>query len=181
MKLLYDLMPIVVFFGAYLWGGIYAATLATIGAYGLQCLFQWIRQRTVDRPLLIIFVSVVLLGGLTLILHNPIFIKLKPSIVYCIFAGIVLGMSLIKNKSAMQSMLGTHVTLPEKDWRKLDGYCTAFFMVQAILNLVVVYMFSTHTWVYYKLFGTLGMTLLFALGIAVFLYQHAGNSLKETP
>lgn len=173
MKFLFDLFPILVFFIAYLLGGIYTATLATIVASGIQVAIQWIQHKKVERAVLLTFISILLLGGATLLFHNPMLIKWKPTAVYLIFGLGILGARCFKHKSSTQALLGKQAQMADKHWKKLDIAAVCFFLFQAVLNLLVAYNFSTQTWVYYKLFGTMGMTLVFAFVLAYYLYRHA--------
>lgn len=109
------------------------------------------------------------MGTFTLIFHKAIFIKWKPTIVYWIFAVVLLGSNFIRKHSLIHRMLKEKIELPSKIWSRLNLSWTLFFLLLGILNLVVVYHYDTNTWVNFKLFGTLGLMLVFILGQAFYI------------
>ncbi len=187
MKLLFDFLPIVLFFVAYKFGGgeytfngqiylvegIYAATVVMIVATLFQVSYTWLRHRKVERAHLITLVLVVLLGGLTLWLQNPDFIKWKPTAVNWLFALVFIGAYLFTDKSLLERMMADHIQLPNKVWGRLNMAWILFFIASGVANLYVAFNFSEATWVNFKLFGMLGLTLVFVIAQSIYLARHA--------
>lgn len=187
MKLFFDFLPIVLFFVAYKLGGgvysfngetyeiegIYAATAVMIAATLFQVSYTWLRHRRVERAHLITLVLVVLLGGLTLWLQNPDFIKWKPSAVNWLFALVFIGAYLFTDKSLLERMMAEHIQLPVKIWARLNLAWILFFIGSGIANLYVAFNFDETTWVNFKLFGMLGLTLVFVIAQSIYLARHA--------
>ncbi len=169
MKLLFEFLPIIVFFIAYEIKGIYVATGAAMIVSVLQMFAVYFKTREIPLMQWVTLALIVVLGGATLLLHNPIFIKWKPSIVDVAFA---LGFFLsqwIGKRPLLERLIGNEVQLPSETWHRLTVLWIAFFLVMAIINLIVVYNFSTTTWVYFKLFGTLGLTAVFVIAQAFYV------------
>lgn len=176
MKLLFDFLPIILFFIAYQFFGIYVATGVVIVAAILQLGYVWFRHRKIDGLLLASNLLVILLGTTTLLLHKDIFIKWKPTVIYWLFAIAFLGSEyLLQGRSLVQRMLDSNIQLPSKVWHRLNIAWILFFTIMGAVNLFVVYHFSTQTWVDFKLFGTLAMTLVFILLQSVYLFKHMNN------
>lgn len=169
MQLLIDFFPVIIFFVVYKLAGVYAATAAIMVAMGLQMGVQWLRERKVSKMLLVSTLLVAALGGITLLLRNPIFIQWKPTIVNWLFALGFLGSQLIGNKNLTQRIMGHAVELDAAMWRQLNLIWVANFVVLGAANLYVVYNFDEATWVNFKLFGMLGLTLATALGQAFWI------------
>lgn len=172
MKMLIEYLPVLVFFGAYVTTDIYTATAvfmvaATVLALGYRLVTgEWHKVHLMVAALALVF------GGLTLILHDPLFFKLKPSVLYAIFALVLIGSAFIGDKPLMQRLLGSQLELPAPVWRKLTFMWAGFFLFCGLLNLYIAFNFSEAFWVNFKLFGTLGLTLVFALAQGVYLSQH---------
>lgn len=187
MKLFFDFLPIVLFFVAYKFGGgdysfngqiyhvggIYAATAVMIVATLFQVSYTWLRHRKVERAHIITLVLVLLLGGLTLWLQNPDFIKWKPTAVNWLFALVFVGAYLFTDKSLLERMMADHIQLPSKIWSRLNLAWVLFFIGSGVANLYVAFNFDEATWVNFKLFGMLGLTLLFVVAQSVYLARHA--------
>ncbi|WP_297814047.1 septation protein A [uncultured Methylophaga sp.] len=187
MKLFFDFLPIVLFFVAYKFGGgdysfngqtyhvegIYAATAIMIIATLAQVSYTWLRHRTVERAHIITMVLVVLLGGLTLWLQNPDFIKWKPTAVNWLFALVFVGAYLFTDKSLLERMMGEHIQLPGKVWSRLNVAWILFFVASGVANLYVAFNFDEATWVNFKLFGMLGLTIAFVIAQSIYLARHA--------
>jgi intracellular septation protein len=142
-----------------------AATLA-------QVLLLKGRGRKVDAMLWVSLVLVVVLGGATIYFQSETFIKWKPSVLYWAM-GLALWLSpLLSGKNLLKVLLGEQMQLPPKVWHRLNFSWIAFFGLMGILNLWVAYSFSTSTWVNFKLFGGIGLMLLFTLAQGLYISKH---------
>ena len=122
---------------------------------------------------------IVVFGGATLLLQNETFIKWKPTVLYWLFAAALGIGTLIFKKNLIRAMMEKQVTLPEPVWAKLLLSWIAFFIVMGVLNLYVAFNFSTDTWVNFKLFGGMGLMLLFVIGQALMLAKHMQEKKPE--
>lgn len=172
MKLLFDFLPIVVFFIVYKFYGIYAATAAAIGISVVQVAGYWLKHRKVQSLQLISLVLIVVLGGGTLLLHNELLIKWKPTVLYWILALVFTGTQWFNKKPLIQRLMETNINLPTKIWSQLNISWIIFFAIMGIVNILVAYHFDTNTWVNFKLFGMLGLTVIFVILQAFFLAKH---------
>lgn len=179
MKLLYDFFPVILFFVAYKAYDIYVATAVIIAASAVQISLHWLRHRKVDRMHLSTALLVAIFGGITLLLRDPVFIKWKPTVVNWLFAAVFAGSQFIGKKPVIQRMMegiyrdahaadagekeAQKLQLSAMDWRTLNLMWSLFFIFLGAINLFVVYNYSEDTWVNFKLFGMLGLTLVFAL------------------
>lgn len=175
MKFLLDFFPILLFFGAYQVWDIYVATAVAIAAAILQVAWQRLRHGRVEKMQAITLALLVLFGGLTLLLRDPVFIKWKPTVVNWLFAVAFLVTAYVGERSLLQRMMGHAVSLPDAIWRRLNWAWVAFFTAMGALNLVVAYHFSEAVWVNFKLFGLMGLTLVFVLAQAPYLAKHMEN------
>ncbi|ABS78241.1 septation protein A [Coxiella burnetii] len=175
MKFLFDYFPIICFFVAYKFWGIYIATAAAMVVSALQVAIYWIRFRRFEKFHVITLIFILLLGSFTLVFHNAIFIKWKPTIVYWIFAIVLFGSHFFGKHTLVHRMLKEKIELPAKTWSRLNLSWALFFLILGVLNLFVVYNFDTNTWVNFKLFGTLALMLVFILGQAFYIARHAQN------
>lgn len=170
MKFLYDYFPIICFFVAYKLYGIYIATAVTMAASALQVSVFWLFKRRFERMHVITLFFVLLLGGITLLLHDPIFIKWKPSIIYWIFSVVLLASQYLgKRRALIHRMLSDKINMPVLIWHRINLAWAVFFFFLGFLNLYVVYHYSTDAWVNFKLFGTLGLMLVFVIGQALYM------------
>lgn len=197
MKLLFDLFPVILFFAAFKYSEknpetaaswvasllgsalvdvkqapILLATVVVIAATVAQIAWVHFRHGKVDKMLWISLGLVVVFGGLTLAFQNESFIKWKPTILYWIFAGSMAFSALLLKKNPIKAMLGEQLTLPEPVWGKLNLAWIAFFAVMGVLNLVIAFNFPTDTWVNFKLFGGMGLMLVFVLGQGMLLSKY---------
>lgn len=178
MKFLFDYFPIICFFIAYKLWGIYVATAVAMVTSALQLTFYWIKHRRFEKLHVITFAFIMILGSMTLIFHKAIFIKWKPTIVYWIFGAVLLGSHFIGKKTVMHRMLNDKITLPKKIWSRLNLSWAIFFLLLGVLNLYVVYHYDTNAWVNFKLFGTLGLMLVFIVAQAFYLARYVQSSKK---
>lgn len=163
MQLLFDFFPLIAFFIAYKLAGIYVATAVIIVAVLIQVSIQWVRHRKVSSMVLISAALVLIFGGLTLWIHDEAFIKWKVTVVNWLFAAGFLLSQFIGERPIIQRLLDGNVTLERPQWLKLNGMWAAFFFVLGAINLYVMHNFSTDVWAKFKVFGVLGLTLVFAL------------------
>ncbi len=172
MKLLFDLFPVILFFIAYKAADIYVATAVAIVATFAQIGWVHFRHGKVDKMLWVSLVLIIVFGGMTLLLHDPTFIKWKPTILYWLFAVVLVGSAWLFDKNLMRSMLGQQMSLPETVWARLNLAWAGFFALLGALNLYVAYTFSEEAWVNFKLFGGIGLMLVFVLAQGVMLAKY---------
>lgn len=165
MKFLFDIFPVVLFFAAFKLGDIFIATGVAIAATFLQIGWLLLRGRKVDKMLWISLAIIVVTGGLTLIFHDETFIKWKPTVLYWAFAAGLAGSALFFDKNLIRSLLGEQIDAPDFVWRRLNLSWIGFFAFMGFANLAIAFGFnlSTETWVNFKLFGGIGLMLVFAL------------------
>ena len=179
MQLFYDFFPVIAFFVAYKVYDIYVATAVIIVAVGLQVGIHWLRTRTVSRMHAISAVLIFVLGGVTLALRNELFIQWKPTVVNWLFGLVFLGSQFIGKKPIIQRMLEHSAELDDDAWRKLNAMWAGYFGFLGIVNLYVVYNYSEDAWVNFKLFGMLGLTLIFALAQGLWIARRLPAEEKE--
>ena len=197
MKLLFDLFPVILFFATFKYYGsnpegaadllgsllgsavldvkqapILLATIVVIVATMVQIAWVHYRHGKVDKMLWVSLVLVTVFGGMTLIFQDETFIKWKPTILYWAFAGSMAFAALVLRKNPIKAMLGEQMTLPEPVWGKVNLSWIAFFLFMGVLNLIVAFNFSTDIWVNFKLFGGMGLLLLFVLGQGLMLSKY---------
>ena len=205
MKLLFDLFPVILFFVAFKLAGsfpaqslaitgamlgalvdgnisaeqapILLATAVAITATIVQVGWLLARGRKVEPMLWISLVVIVLFGGATIWFNNEMFIKWKPSILYWLFGLALLGGRMVWRRNLVKSLLGAQISVPDPVWDRLLVAWIVFFAAMGVANLAVAYSVPTDTWVNFKLFGLMGLTLAFTLGIGIYLSRH----MKEAP
>ena len=171
VRLAVELGPLLVFFFVNARWGIYVGTGAFMAAIAVSfSVSLWIERRLPAMPL-VTAVVVLVFGTLTLVLHDDLFIKLKPTIVNSLFAA-VLAFGLLTKRNVLQIVLGTVLALDETGWRKLTLRWAVFFVVLAVINEIVWRNFSTDTWVSFKVFGIMPLTLVFSLAQVPLLTKH---------
>ena len=175
MKFLFDLFPVILFFIAFKVGDIFIATGVTIAATFAQIGWLLLRKKKIDVMLWVSLGIVVVAGGLTLLLHDETFIKWKPTVLYWAFAIGLGGSSLLFGKNLIRSVLESQVKLPDPVWKNLNLAWIGFFIFMGCANLAVAFAFnlSTDTWVNFKLFGGMGLMLLFALAQGLVLSKYS--------
>lgn len=172
MKILLDFLPIAVFFVAFKLFDIWVATGVAIAATVIQ--IAWLRWSTgkVEPMQWLSLGVIVLFGGATLLAHNDTFIKWKPTVLYWLMGGALAIGQLVFKRNLLKSLMGAQMSLPEPAWRSLSWSWTAFFAAMGVLNLWVAFHFDTDTWVNFKLFGGLGLMVLFVIGQALYLSKY---------
>ncbi len=172
MKLLLDFFPIILFFVAFKMAGIFIATAVAIVATLLQ--IGWLYKQTghVEPMQWVSLAVIVLFGGATLITQDETFIKWKPTILYWLMGGALLIGHWVFKRNFLRLLMGSKLSLPDPVWRTLMFSWSGFFTAMGVINLWIAYNFDTDTWVSYKLFGGMGLMLLFILAQALFLSRH---------
>ncbi|WP_430462918.1 septation protein A [Thalassolituus sp. LLYu03] len=197
MKLFLDFLPIVVFFLVYKFAPqavaflspwlsdeqitlftdmpILLATLVLIPATILQVAYIRFTTGKVEKMHLVTLALVVVLGGATVALQDKTFIMWKPTIVNWLFAAAFLTSQWFTRKSLLQRMMDQALSLPAPVWVRLNYAWVAFFVISGLANLYVAYSFPEDIWVDFKLFGLLGLTVLFIIGQSLFLYRYMNH------
>lgn len=173
MKILFDFFPIIAFFIAFKVAGIYAATAIAMLASFIQVVWLRYKNKKFETMPLITFFTLLVLGSATLFFQNELFIKWKPTLVYWIMALIFLGSQYVGSKKPLiQRFAGESLALPQSIWNRLNLSWVLYFSIMGVLNLYVVRNYDTDTWVNFKLFGTLILTLIFIIAQGVYMYKH---------
>ena len=201
MKILFDFLPIALFFGMFKYaeantdwadstatdwlgfmvsGGVVGpaeapvllATVVVIVATLAQIIWLKLRGRKVDLMLWVSLGLVTALGSATIYFHSENFIKWKPTVLYWVMGASLLVGQLIFGKNGIKSLMGAQMSLPDPVWRKVNFSWVGFFAVMGVINLWVAFNFPTSTWVNFKLFGSMGLMLLFIVAQAFFLNKH---------
>lgn len=220
MKLLLDFFPILLFFIAYKLAGIYVATGVAIAAAAAQVGWVWWRSRKVEKMHLATLGLLVVFGGMTLALQDPIFVMWKPTLVNWLFALVFLGSHFIGGRTLIERTMSQAIDLPPAIWPRLNLLWVGFFLLSGAANLYVVYDFSgfysaqqallatagvteidlttcaeqftgallaqcqdtqarEEVWVNFKLFGLLGLTIVFIIAQGLYLARHIRPSESE--
>lgn len=201
MKLLLDFLPLILFFGTFKFaeghkaaaaafasshfgfmvsGGtvgpeeapVLLATLVVMVATLAQALITKLRGHKIDLMLWISLALVVVLGGLTVWLHDETFIKWKPTGLYWGMAVVFLVSDLVFRKNLLRSMMEKDVQLPDLAWRRMNLGSVLFFVALGFLNLYVAFHYPTATWANFKVFGVTGLFVLFTLGQGLYMSRH---------
>ena len=222
MKLLVDFFPILLFFVAYKLYGIYVATAVAIAAAAIQVSWTWWRNRRVETMHLATLVLLVVFGGLTIALRDPIFVMWKPTLVNWLFAAVFLGSQWVGERNLIERLMGHAIEVPKAVWQRLNLAWVGFFVVSGLANLYVVYVWSgffaaraaliaatgqpeidlatcadqftgealalctdaqarEEVWVNFKLFGMMGLTILFVIAQAFYLARHIPDQSGDQP
>ena len=210
MKILFDFLPIVLFFGMFKYaeghkewaastatdwlgfmvsGGVVGpseapvllATVVVIVATLAQILWLKARGKKVDTMLWISLGLVTVLGGATIYFHSEAFIKWKPTVLYWVMGSALLIGQLVFKKNGIKSIMGAQMALPDSIWRVVNLSWVGFFAVMGVLNLWVAFNFPTATWVNFKLFGGLGLMALFVVGQALYLGRYLKTDQVREP
>ncbi len=181
MKFLFDLFPIILFFAAFKAFDIYIATGVVIAATAAQIGWVWHRHGKVDTMLWVSLALVVVFGGATLVLRDETFIKWKPTVLYWLFAATLFASAQFFGKNLIRAMLEKQVELPEALWPRLNFAWIGFFAVMGVLNLWVAFNFSTDTWVSFKLFGGMGLMIVFIVIQGMVLAKYLPEEKDPSP
>jgi len=172
LKLVLDLGPLLLFFAANSRYGIFVATALFMAAIVAALGISYALTRHLPLMPLVTAVVVVVFGTLTLVLHDELFIKVKPTIIYVLFSGALL-IGLAFGKSLLGVVFDTVFHLTEEGWRKLTLRWALFFLALAVLNEIVWRTQSTDFWVNFKVFGVVPLTFIFAALQYPLLHKYA--------
>lgn len=176
IKQLVEFFPIVLFFVAYKLYDIYVATAVIIVSTIMQVGFSWFKYRKVETMQWITVILVVVMGGLTLILHDEQFVKWKLSIIEWLFGGAFLGSQFIGKKTFIERMMSSQITLPATIWKRLNLSWAAFFISVGCLNVYVMFNYNTDDWVTFKTFIVPSFMAVFIVVQMIFLYKYLPDS-----
>ena len=171
LKLVLEIGPLILFFIANARFGIFAGTAAFMAAFLAAFAVSWALTRHVPLMAMISGGIVLVFGGLTLILQDDTFIKLKPTIIYLLFGGVLLG-GLALGKPLLSVVFDSVFNLTEPGWRKLTLRWALFFLALAALNEIVWRTQTTDVWVSFKVFGVVPLTFVFAASQYPLLTRH---------
>jgi len=177
MQALLDFLPVIAFVTTYwLTGDMSTAIAVIMGAVSLQVLATWLIKRELSRMLIASAALVLVLGGISLVLDDPVFFKWKPTGLYWLFALVFLGSQFIGEqplvKRMMISVSEDEIELTDRLWHQLNIAWVIFFIIAGAVNIYVAYNFAEATWVNFKLFGLFGMTFVFLVLQTLWLSRH---------
>lgn len=177
MKLILDFLPIVIFVAVYKYtSDIILATVALIPSTIIAIGYSWFKEKKVEKMQLVTLILVIVMGGATVIFQDKAFIQWKPSVINWLFGAVFLGSQFIGSKPIVERIMGSQITLKKKIWNTLNFAWVIFFIAMGILNLYVVYNYSEEAWVNFKLFGMLGLTLVFIVGQGIYISMNSQSN-----
>jgi intracellular septation protein len=173
-KFLFDLFPLILFFVAFRFADIYVATGVAMAAAIAQIVWLRLTHRAIEGTHRINLTVIVVFGGATLLFHDDTFIKWKPTVLYWLFAAILLGSRVLTGRNLMRRLMGEKIALPDRAWARLNDSWAAFFVASGALNLYVAFSgrFTESQWVNFKVFGLMILLLLFVVVQSVWLGRH---------
>ena len=170
-NILVEMLPLIAFFAVYYFTkNIFIATGVCIVASWLQVGVAYFKYKKISKNTMLSCILITVFGGLTIILHNKVFIMLKPSLLYWIM-GISMLVGQIVGKNGVKLLLQEHIKLQDKDWSILNLAWVGFFLVMGGLNLFVALTFSEYLWVQFKVFGGLALMLIFMIFCGIYIYK----------
>ena len=186
MKQLLELLPLVLFFGAYqmdgdtltvggwshTFDGIFSATAVLMISTALTWLISSLLEKRNDKRLMWMTLAVLLFGAATLILRDQRFIQWKPTVFNWVLAAVFLGSQFIGKRTVLERVLGSQLSLPQTIWTRLNVLWIGNFALVGALNLFVAYRFEEAVWVSYKLYSSVGFTLALMLLTVVIVAPH---------
>lgn len=176
MQLFYEIFPVFLFFLAFKFYGIYAATIVGIVTTLLQVFITRLLQKKWDKKQLITLAVFLFFGGLTLYFHNPIFVKWKPTVIFWIFSILIITTHFFTQKPLMQrlmeNMLQGKGTIPRPVWYRLNSLWAVFFTTLGAINLYIAYHYSNDAWVNFKFYGVTSALIIFSIIQAVYLSRY---------
>jgi intracellular septation protein len=168
MKFLFDFLPVILFFVAFKLAGIYVATGVAIATSFAQVAWLKVRKKKIEPMVWASLAIIAVFGGATLLLQDETFIKWKPTVLYWLFGAVLAGGAAL-GRNLIRLVLSEQVQLPDPVWTRLNWSWVGFFLLMGALNLYVAYNYSTDNWVNFKLFGGMGLMLLFVTAQALVL------------
>lgn len=180
-KIFFDFFPLILFFIALKASDIYVATWVAIGASIFQIIWLTYRGKKIEVSAWLSLIIIVVFGGATIYLENEAFIKWKPTVLYWLFALILLGGKIIFKKNIIKKMMGSQIKMLDSAWAKMNLSWAFFFIAVGILNLYVAFSghFTTEQWATFKVFGMTILLLVFA--VLQSLWLHKSISTSNTP
>ena len=186
MNLLFELLPLILFFLVFLYTkDIYAALVVLMVAMPIALLIKYIRTRKLDKMILWSTVILLVAGGLTLYFRNPLFFYWKPTILNWATAIVFIGSQFIGKMPLVQRIFGAmdgleFAKITRQQWTKLNLTWALFFFVAGSLNIYVAYNYEEATWVNFKVFGLLGLTVVFMFGQSLWIsHLVSGNEEQD--
>ncbi|MFP3922551.1 septation protein A [Pseudomonas sp.] len=193
MKQFIDFIPLILFFIVYkispqavdvlghsfMVGGIYSATAMLIASSLVVYGVLYVRQGKLEKSQWLTLIACLVFGSLTLAFHSETFLKWKAPVVNWVFALIFAGSHFIGDRLLIQRIMGHALTLPQAVWTKLNIAWIVFFLFCGAANLYVAFTYQEF-WVDFKVFGSLGMTLLFLVGQGIYLARHIHDAEPST-
>ena len=164
MKQLFEFFPLIVFFVVYYKSDkdLYLSITAVIIATLISLVALYIKERKISTMMLVSTVILVVFGGLSIFLKNDIFFKMKPTIINTLFAIILIG-STFFNKPVLKMLLNSSMKLTDQGWSLMNKLWSGFFIFLALLNEIVWRTQTTDVWVNFKVFGIMGITIVFTI------------------
>ncbi len=179
MKLLADWLPIILFFVVYKLSDLYWATgVAIVSTLAVMALIK-LRGHSIETMQWVSLALIVVFGGATILLQDERFIKLKPTLLYGLFAVALLVPQLLSKTLLMQKLMGSKISMPGDAWAKLNAAWGIFFALLGAANWWVANAFSTDAWVNFKLFGTIGLMIVFIIGQALWMNRFATAEMPD--
>lgn len=178
LKWLVDLGPVLIFVGAYSFGGLLFATAVFMAATAVALAVSWAMEKRLAPMPIVTGVVVGVFGGLTLWLQDATFIKMKPTIVNLLFAAVIFA-GLAIGRNPLKTLFDNVFSMPDEAWKTLAVRWGVFFVLLAFLNELVWRNASEAFWVQFKLFGLVPLTILFSASQAPFIMKHLPESQKH--
>lgn len=171
MKFLFDLFPVALFFVAIQIWDIFVATAVAIAASFAQVGWLALRKKRIEPMLWASLAIIVIFGGLTLYLRDKTFILWKPTVLYWLFGSVLAGSAFL-GRNLIRALLSEQMQLPDPVWRRLNWSWVGFFAFMGAANLYVAFSYSEKIWATFKLFGGMGLMLVFVVVQALFLAKY---------
>jgi intracellular septation protein len=172
MAVLKDFLPVALFFVVYKTTDIYTATAVLIITVAIQSAYQWFTHGRVPPVQLLTLGLLLIFGGATLLFRDPLFIQWKPTILQWIMATVFFGSHFFGEKVIIRRLMGQKMDMPDSTWSHLNIAWAMFFIISGVLNIYVAKNFSENTWVNFKMFGLMGIMLVFLLAQGVVLSRY---------
>jgi len=173
------MFPVILFFIAFKFFGIFTATAVTIAATIAQIIYSKIRYGKVEKMLFVSGAIIGILGSITLLLHDKTYIMMKPTVLYWVIAVILLISNLFFKKNLVQQMMTNLIDAPAPIWNRLNLVWVAFLVLLGFLNLYVAFHYTENAWVNFKLFGVTGIMFVFFIAQTLALKKYLITPLNE--